>query len=198
MALPKPSQGHLDWVSDEAASKQVDPGAAKKLLGWVLDERPAFEHINFALLVLDKWTKYSESVLDEFPTNEFDAVVDTGGGGTHTSLNAATAAAASGWKILVITAEGSVTTTANITVDDVEILFKPAAHFTDGGATTAISISGDRCKIRGGRFLSFTSEAIEILGAASFTRLRDNSYSGNTADVTDGGTATSIVGDISE
>jgi hypothetical protein len=192
----KPSEGHATWT-DGAVSKITDPGASKKLLGWEANERPPFDFFNWILFVLNEWQLYFEEVTDAFPTNEFDAIV-AASGGTHTTLAAATAAAVSGWKILVIDAEPTVVTTANITVDDVEVEFKPGAHFTDGGATTAISITGDRCRIRGGRFLSFTAQAIEIQAAASFTMTRDNRFNGNTIDINDSGTLTSSIGDISE
>ena len=195
MPIPKPPQGHATWT-DGDLSKITDPGAPKKLLGWEASERPPHDFMNWLLFVLNEWQIYFESVTDEFIA-EFDAVVaDTGG--THTTLAAALTASVAGWKILVVDPDAAVATTANVALDNIEIVFKPGAHYTSGAASTAISVAGDRCKIRGGRFISFSTEAIEVLGSASFTMIRDNLYAGNTVDVADAGTATSEFGNVTE
>ena len=63
MALPKPTT-NIDWT-DGAAAKQVEPSAAKKLLGLFALERPPFEFMNFLFFNTDEWIKYLESVTDE-------------------------------------------------------------------------------------------------------------------------------------
>ena len=86
---------------------------------------------------------------------------------------------------------------ASVTVDDVEIVFHPGSKYTAGPATEAISVSWARCRIRNGRFDSFTT-ALDILAAANATMVRDIFFVSNTTDVGDAGSLTSEIGNISE
>lgn len=49
----KPDQ--IKWVTDDSASKISDPGATKKLAGWLYKEKPAFQFWNWLLNRVHKW-----------------------------------------------------------------------------------------------------------------------------------------------
>jgi hypothetical protein len=129
----------------------------------------------------------------------YDAIVgDTAiAGNTHATLQDAIVASSSGWKILVTQSE-SIDSTINVTLDNIEIEFRRGASFFLGAAATAINISGNDCYISKGRFVGFTTAAINITAAANRTTLRDTRYNGNTTDVQDAGVATHRLGEIME
>jgi hypothetical protein len=61
----KPPDGHLNWVTDDAAGKYIAPSAAKRLQGWVQEEKPPFQYFNWAWRLIDRWLKWSEAQSDE-------------------------------------------------------------------------------------------------------------------------------------
>lgn len=154
--LPKPA-GHIDWVPDENPAKALEPVPAKKALGFVADERPSPLHHNWIWARIGNWQKYFESATDNLiATNlHFNAVVGTTPGCTHATLALAIAAAAAGWKILVVES-ANIAARVVINKADIEILFKPGVVYTKTGDTVCFEYSTARVKVRGGRFLGYT------------------------------------------
>jgi len=140
-----------------------------------------------------------KTITKEWVGRMYDAIVGDPAlaGVTHSKLADAIAAASAGWKILVTRSE-SINATVTIALDNIEIEFRRGASFSLGSATTALIITGDDCYINKGRFVGFTTAAINIGAAASRTMLRDTRSNGNTTDVLDSGTATSRLGEIIE
>ena len=180
MALPKPTS-KSDWVSDGAAAKQVEPSAAKKLLGWVALERPAFEYANYIQYIEDQWTKYFESVTDELVAGDvgFDAVV--GVGGTHADLNAVDAdgSVLPGSRVYVRDIQ-NLSVKQVISKDDLEVTFHPNAIITQlTTLATGIEITGERVRLIRPRFVNFDNNVGDIpllLSAATRNCLIDTPF----------------------
>ncbi len=62
----KPTTGHLDWITDDDGDKFAEPSGAKKLAGWVSNEKPPFQYFNWAFRLIDRWLKWTEASIDEF------------------------------------------------------------------------------------------------------------------------------------
>lgn len=153
----KPVEGHIDWT-DGAPSKVIDPGAAKKLAGWLASERPPHRIMNFLLYVVDKWNKYFEEVTDAFVAQglSFDAVIAPTG--THADFNdlMADPGIANIKRVLVAT---PLTVTVNQVINqpDMQFVFKPQAVITKGaGATIGLTIDAARVTLLGGRIVGFS------------------------------------------
>lgn len=204
MPLPKPST-NVDWT-DGAAAKQVEPSAAKKLLGWVALERPPFEFMNFLFYNLDLWVKYLESVTDESIFSPIEAIVnETPGQGTHTNLQDAhdDAAVVSGSKI-IITSDLTLASTVALTKQELEIEMLPGHRFKkDAGAGAGfngilLNASADQCRLKNfsfdGSFSDGGDECLTIQGG-NVDSILDQLYfeSGNTSNLTDSGTDTRII-----
>ena len=210
MSLPKPSV-HIDWTDGDAA-KQVEPSSSKKLLGWVALERPPFEYINWLFYTVDLWNKYHESVTDETAFARVDAIVDAGGSGTHTTLQAAhdDAAVLAGSTIL-ITSDLELDATVSITKPDIEIKMQPGKRFKKGSGAAAtgfvgveIGATADRCRLSGLAFGSATGgEQFSGSGDVALSVEAGNNdtfvfnpifVAGNDTDLSDSGTDTQVIG----
>lgn len=201
MSLPKPAS-HISWT-DGAPAKVQEPTGGKKLLGWAFQERPPFEFMNWLFFRLDEWVKYFESVTDELSIQkqEYDAIV--GVGGTHATFNdlMADPLIATKKNILVSTA---LTLTANqvINQNDMTFVFKPQAIITKGGGCTiGLDITGLRCKVIRGRFVSFNVAgdiAIRLAVASKNCLVSQCNFLDNLTEVSDLGTGNAQSGNISE
>lgn len=206
MPIPKPTS-QIDWVPGEDVGKVTDPGAAKKALGWLLDERPPFTFMNWLFARIGNWQLYFESVTDEVfaKTLEYDAVVGAAAGATHATLQAAITAASSGWKILVLDDE-TINTRITVNVSDIEIELKKGVTFTKGTDTVCFETSSARVKITGGRFVGFTTGGdivYKLLAGADYCQIRDSIFVVSTANEFDDSAVTAgkipdILGTITE
>jgi len=61
----KPTGGHLDWITDDDANKFIEPSSAKRLQGWIKDEKPPFQYFNWSWRLIDRWLKWVEAQCDE-------------------------------------------------------------------------------------------------------------------------------------
>jgi hypothetical protein len=61
----KPTDGHMDWISDDDTAKYIAPSAAKRLQGWIKEEKPPFQYFNWAWRLIDRWLQYFEDATDE-------------------------------------------------------------------------------------------------------------------------------------
>ena len=61
----KPTDGHIEWISDDDPAKYVEPSAAKRLQGWIAEEKPPFQYFNWAWRLIDRWLKWADVQSDE-------------------------------------------------------------------------------------------------------------------------------------
>ena len=61
----KPTDGHIDWITDDDPAKYVEPSAAKRLQGWIAEEKPPFQYFNWAWRLIDRWLKWADAQSDE-------------------------------------------------------------------------------------------------------------------------------------
>ncbi len=190
--MAKPAS-HLEWT-DGAASKVVEPSAAKKLLGWVALERPPFEFMNWLFFTTDEWLKYFEVTTDGLISLQSTYDVVIGVSGTHATINAAIADGSLGDNQRVLVFDPfTVTTTQTISKDGWVFDFKPAAIYAQGAATTpGLLITAERVKIFEGRFTDFDGGGPDVaveFSAASKNCIIDNcSFFNDDTDIDDLGT----------
>lgn len=185
----------------------VEPTSGKKTAGWNADERPSFEHFNWLFQNVSDWITYLEGITDTVAglTKLYDAYVGavvSGSIATHASLQAvmADSAIGPGARILILE-DLTVDTIQQITKNNVEIDFKPGVVYTKGVASSALQISADGVRVRGGRFINFSGvsdAAMKIDTGKKYAMIRDARFNNNTTDVDDQGVGTSEVGNINE
>jgi hypothetical protein len=61
----KPADGHIDWITDDDTNKYIAPSSAKRLQGWVQQEKPPFQYFNWFWRLIDRWLKWAEAQCDE-------------------------------------------------------------------------------------------------------------------------------------
>lgn len=197
----------MDWT-DGNPSKVVEPGAAKKLLGWVALERPPFEFMNFLFFNTDEWVKYFEIVTDETAFARVDAIVDKDGNGSFLTLQEAhDSAQVTAGSTILITSDLELIATQNITKQDLEIKMQPGNRFLKGAGAPATNFKGisinataDRCRLmhlglgRAGKLFNGSGDVVLQIEAGANDVLLFNPMSppGNTADLTDNGTNTVV------
>ena len=143
----------------------VEPSAGKKEAGWLPDERPPREFMNWLFFNIGEWIDYFEGVTDIFASQGviYDAFV--GSGGTHADINALMADAG-------IATIKNVLVTTTLAVDNVQIVnqdgmnfdFKPQAGITKNGPTGAdfgLQIDSNRVRINNCRFVGFNDSGVD-------------------------------------
>ena len=61
----KPTDGHINWISDDDPLKFSAPSAAKRLQGWIASEKPPFQYFNWYWRLVDRWLKWADAQSDE-------------------------------------------------------------------------------------------------------------------------------------
>lgn len=61
----KPSEGHIEWITDNDPDKYIAPSDAKRLQGWIKEEKPPFQYFNWFFRLVDRWLKWAEAQIDE-------------------------------------------------------------------------------------------------------------------------------------
>jgi len=61
----KPTEGHINWVSDDDPLKFAAPSSAKRLQGWIASEKPPFQYFNWFWRLADRWLQWAEAQSDE-------------------------------------------------------------------------------------------------------------------------------------
>lgn len=150
----------------------VEPSAAKKEAGWLPDERPPREFMNWLFYNIGEWIDYFEGVTDTFSAQGiiYDAFV--GAGGTHADINALMADPnIATLKNILIVSTIALDNIQVVTQDGMNFDFKAQAGFTKNGATGAdigLRINANRVRINNCRFVGFNDvgvdKGIEILG----------------------------------
>lgn len=191
-----------DWTvgNVDFATVTQEPTALKKQAGWLPNEKPPREFMNWLFYNLHEWIEYFEVETDTLiaSAKPFDFIVGSGTGMTA-DLATAVSSANAGDRILV---------TENDSIDSVvqvnkalEIYFQPGVTYSKGAATSALEISADGVVIRQGRFTGFnggSDVAIQILNTASHVMIRDCRFASNTESIDDQGINTTIEGLVNE
>lgn len=189
-----------DWTSATPAAR-TEPTSGKKNTGWTIDERPAFQYMNWLFFNIDEWIDYFEEVTDGFIGFQaiYDAFVGTGGLATHATINDAMVDVSAGARILVLNS-ATINTIQQITKNNVIVEFQGNVVYTKGTATTAIQVSADEVKIVGGKFSGFSTsgdKAIIIDSGSDYTQIRDSRFLNCDTDISDLASTSSISGTIS-
>ena len=142
-----------------------EPSAAKKEAGWLVDERPPREYMNWLFFNVGEWIDYFETVTDTFASQGiiYDAFI--GAGGTHVDVNAWQADGdIANLKNAIVVSNLAVDVIQVITQDGSKLDFKADVSITKNGPTGAdigLRINADRVKINQGRFIGFNESAVD-------------------------------------
>lgn len=195
----------IDWTegNPDQATISVEPSAAKKETGWLVDERPPREFMNWLFQNIDEWIKYFDETIDTFATQSiiFDATV--GPGGSHADLNALMADPdIANLKNVLVVGALAVDDIQIINVDGINITFKPKASITKNGPTGAakgLQIDSNRVRILNGRFIGFNDageKGIEVNGNNCL--IQGNFFNDNTISLEDNGNNNALYANIEE
>lgn len=189
-----------DWTTSTPGAR-TEPTGGKKSTGWTIDERPAFQYMNWLFYIITEWITYFEEVTDGFIGFQaiYDAFVGTGGLATHATINDALIDVAAGGRILVMNS-ATVNIIQQVTKNNVLIEFQPGVVYTKGSATTALQISADEVKIVGGKFSGFSTagnKAMIIDSGSDYTQVRDCRFLNCDTDISDLASTSDISGTIS-
>lgn len=197
-----------EWTVDNPnfGTVTVEPTAQKKQDGWLPDERPPRQFMNWLFFIINEWIDYFEQVTDGLIAlqSTFDAVVGTGG--THADINEVMADGniANIKRILVISPL-VVLVKQVIDQPDIHIEFKPQATFTDGADLATgleLTAAAKRCNILYGRFSGFDNgggdEAIKLLAGANNCHIMGNRFFNNSNNISDLADGTVMTGNIVE
>jgi len=198
----------IDWTdgNPDQATISVEPSAAKKEAGWLQDERPPRQTMNWVFQNVDEWIKYLDSQVDAFANQGiiYDAFV--GAGGTHADINALMADGdiANIKNVLVVSAL-AVDTTQEIDQDGMNFYFKAGAGITKNGPTGAdigLQINADRVRIKDARFIGFNDvgvdEALKILATKKNNLIHGCMFSDCDTQINDLGTNNVLNANIEE
>lgn len=199
--MPKPS-AKRNWTvgNPNFATITVEPSAAKKEAGWLVDEKPPREYENWLNWIVDQWIDYFEDTTDTLlaGADQYDAVVGSVPGATHSDLAAALADGSLGSDVRVLVrSPETVNSVIDLAKDGWEIHFHPSAWFTAGTAATCFSISGNRIRMYGARVLNFTT-GLEILAGRKNNIIRDFMFNSCTTNIDDQGSNNVLSGNITE
>jgi len=191
--MPKPSS-FLEWTvgNPDLVNVTQEPSALKKQAGWLPNERPPREQMNWLFWRTDEWLKYIDSVLDA-DIASFDFIVGSGPSMTAT-LQLALNSAVAGNRILV-TQSVVVNATISTVTNNVGIFFRPGITYTKGTATVGLEILHTGIDINSGRWVGFSAvgnTAIKIGVTGENTLLRNLRFDNNYQNVEDLGINTTI------
>jgi hypothetical protein len=140
------------------------------------------------------------TVLNLSGAGGYDAVVGSGPDATHTSLALALAAVGAGSRILQAQNE-TVDTMIVVSLNNIQIDFKPGVTLSKGTATKGLQLTGDGIRINGGRFSGFSTagdKAIEIAAGADYAMIRDTRFANCDTEIDDLNGAASLSGTLTE
>lgn len=150
----KPSS-KLDWTigNSNPSAVRVEPSASKKTEGWVVNERPPFENMNWLFYNIDEWIDYLEAVTDspaegvadvDFAQSPYSAllsartvIVDTSGGSVIVNLPDSSANEGATFTITKRTSDSNV-----VTVDG------SGAQTINGSTTYVLRFQYDAVQVR--------------------------------------------------
>jgi len=202
--MAKPSS-KPEWTvgNPDFGTVTQEPSAAKKEAGWLPDERPPREYMNWLFNNIDEWIKYFDGEIDSFANQSiiYDAFV--GAGGTHTDINDLMAdPGIAGIKNILITSTLALDATQIINQPGINLHFKPNAGIIKNGPTGAnlgLQIDSDRVRILNGRFLGFNAggdKAIQLNGNNCI--VMGNMFNDNDTPIEDLGNNNELLANIDE
>lgn len=151
------------WVPDGDVAKISDPGEAKRALGFIYKEKPAFQHYNWSLYNFSQWIKGLQG-------SYFDVIVGsatqvTNNEATHNITDLNDALVIAGTKILILS--GTHILTGNLTLSNanVTIIAENPTTAIDL-ASFLIVLSGDST-ILTIRPLNAGANSVQLTGAGS-------------------------------
>lgn len=194
-----------EWTvgNPDFATVTQEPSAAKKEAGWLPDERPPREFMNWLFNNIGDWIDYFEGEIDSFAGQSviFDAFV--GAGGTHADINALMAdPGIATIKNVLIISTLALDNTQIINQDGMTFYFKAQAGLTKNGPTGAVKglqIDSNRVRIINGRFLSFNAGgdiAVQVNGNNCL--IQGNMFNDNDTALDDQGANNALIGNIEE
>jgi hypothetical protein len=191
-----------DWTvgNPDFSTVTVEPTTAKKQEGWIPDERPPRETMNWLFFNIDEWIDYFEEQLDLVVAQGkiYDAFV--GGGGTHADINELMADTnIANIKNVLIVSTLAITTPQVINQDGMDFKFKGGAGILDNGTNIGLQIDSNRVRIINGRFQNFSepgNKAIQINGNNNHVVF--GSFSNNDLAIDDQGTNNVLIGNLEE
>jgi hypothetical protein len=129
----------IKWVSNDDALKILDPGTTKKANGFIYQEKPAFQYINYLFNRLSKWLRGLQGSYAQVVVGSSSQVTDYTA--THTILQLDNTVVAQGSRVLFL--EGTHALTANLTLTNADLTFEMenGAAIIDL-ATFKLSLSG--------------------------------------------------------
>ena len=181
--MPRPTDKPA-WTQGNT-TVQAQPSSGKKLAGFSPNERPLPSTFNWIFGNFSDWIDWLDICTSK--STGFDAVVGSLPNCTHADLNAVMADSAipQGAKINVVT-DLNPTLTQQITKNNCEIIFRPGVNFNfASSATTGLQLSAAGIRIRGGRFVNWTTQAILIDAGSNYCFIVENRFVNNAVDVTD-------------
>jgi len=197
-----------DWTvgNPDFATVTQEPSVAKKQAGWLPDERPPREFMNWLPFNMTEWINYFETTTDTLIGKgiDYDAVV--GPTGTHADINEVIAdmgvgLPATNIRVYVNTVL-TVVSTQVIDKEGVQLEFHPSAVIAKGAALViGLQINASRVKILGGRFTNFNEvggKAIDILALGKNCHILNNSFTDSTEEIADAGVNNTKTGNIVE
>lgn len=203
MALAKPAT-KPEWTVNNPnfGTVTIEPTAQKKQDGWLADERPPREFMNWLFFNINEWIDYLESISDENAAlgSIYDFTVGANPGDDYPDLATALADAAvtAGASILVRSNE-LLSTTIQVTKNNLHIQFKNGVTFSDNGANDGIQISANDVTLKNARFAGFSSNGILIDNAIDNTRIIENRFANSVAnDINDQGNNSLLANNLIE
>lgn len=178
-----------NWTNATPANR-LEPSNGLKDTGWLPNERPPSRNFNWLQWIFGSWIDYFETVTDQFIGYQaiYSAFVGSGGLATHATITAASAAVASGGRILVLDS-ATITTPQIISKTRQQVEFQPGVIYTKGGSSlSALQIQADYVKVLGGEFEGFSggSDAgIRIDSGQDFCNIRGQHFRNCTLGVDD-------------
>lgn len=141
------------WATDNTA-QVITPSTSKQTVGWI-SEKPPYQYFNWLFKFIWLWISYFENRTDAL-LQEFDAIVGSGSGCSHASINAVMADSniANIKRVLVVTSPGE---NQVISQAGMEFVFKPQATITKGSSAIGITLNAAKTKIKGATFSGFNA-----------------------------------------
>ncbi len=180
-----------------------EPTAGEKQTGWLPNQRPPREWMNWLFFNLGEWLDYFEGVTDGLSALQSTYDVVIGVGGTHATLNDAVADAGVGENARVLVKDPvALAATQVLSKNGWELVFKPSAIYAQSGIVTpGIQITAERIKLSGCRFADFdggSDVALELDATAKNCIIFNNSYFNCDVNIQDDGTNNALSNNINE
>lgn len=186
MPLAKPST-KTNWAVDnpDFPNRVIEPNASKKKTAWLDNEQPPAPYFNWLFWIIHQWMEYFESVTDETATR-YNAIVGTGAGATHATLEDVLADPAFSTDITVRIDESAIiNTTISLTKARWKIEFKPGVVYSKGAATKCFSFEAEGIVFEYGRLVGWTAPgdiAITQLVGAEYCYIRGTRFGPGTTE----------------